>query len=151
MGYIEEIRQLVGHRPLILVGSVVIIESGGKVLFQKRNETNERWGLIGGLMEIGESAEETARREAFEETGLHVGNLRLVGVFSGADYFIRAQNGDEFFAVNIVYATNDFYGNLTINDHESLALRFFRPEELPGNIAKSHRTIFEHYKTHFID
>ncbi len=36
MGYVEELRKLVGHRPLILVGAVVIIEDQqGKILLQK--------------------------------------------------------------------------------------------------------------------
>lgn len=37
MGYIEDLRAIVGHRPLILVGSVVIIsDQEGRLLLQKR-------------------------------------------------------------------------------------------------------------------
>jgi 8-oxo-dGTP pyrophosphatase MutT (NUDIX family) len=67
--YIKEIRELIGNRPLILVGSTIIVMNEKKeILFQHRSDTKE-WGLPGGAMEIGESLEQTAERELFEETG----------------------------------------------------------------------------------
>src|SRR5699024_2262717 len=79
MGYIEDLRKIVGHRPLILVGSVVIIiDEQGKLLLQQRTFPNGVWGIPGGLMELGESTEDVARREIFEETGLHIGQLHLI-------------------------------------------------------------------------
>jgi predicted NUDIX family NTP pyrophosphohydrolase len=37
------------------------------------------WGIPKGLIEPDEPREETARREAFEETGVKAGNLRYLG------------------------------------------------------------------------
>ncbi|WP_347342956.1 NUDIX domain-containing protein [Lysinibacillus pakistanensis] len=63
------LRQYVGHQPIILPGSaVIILNNANEVLLQKRYEGG--WGLPGGLMELGESLEDTAKREVFEETGL---------------------------------------------------------------------------------
>ncbi len=71
MGYVEELRKIVGHRPLILVGAVVlVINENGYVLLQQRTEPYGKWGLPGGLMELSESPEETAYREVYEETGI---------------------------------------------------------------------------------
>lgn len=58
--YVSELRKLVGHRPLILVGATtIIINDENKILLQKRKTTAYgRWGLPGGLMELGESIEE---------------------------------------------------------------------------------------------
>ena len=96
-------------------------------------------------MELGESTEQTARREVFEETGLTLGKLQLFGVYSGEKYFCTAQNGDEFYVVTIVYTTNEYSGELTINDDESLAFEWFDVDNLPENIANTHREIIRDY------
>lgn len=39
-GYIKEIRELIGHKPLILVGSTIIVMNDKKeILFQFRSDT----------------------------------------------------------------------------------------------------------------
>lgn len=53
--YIKDLRRLIGHRPLILVGSTIIVINDKKeILLQHRSDTKE-WGLPGGAMEPGES------------------------------------------------------------------------------------------------
>jgi len=52
MGYIEELREIVGHRPLILVGSVtIIVDDMGRLLLQQRRFSKGAWGITGGLMD----------------------------------------------------------------------------------------------------
>ncbi|MBM6617986.1 NUDIX hydrolase [Bacillus suaedaesalsae] len=146
MGYIEELRKLVGHRPLIFVGSVVIIaDEQGRILLQQRKFPNGVWGLPGGLMELGESTEEVAKREVFEETGLYVENLQLLNVYSGQDQFIKAENGDEFYVVTTAYYTKDFSGGLVVDLEESIKVDFFQPEEFPEKMIGSHRKMIEEY------
>lgn len=97
VGYVEDLRKIIGSRPIILVGSVtVIVNDEGEILLQERTYPPGFWGLPGGLMELGETTEETARREVFEETSLVVDQLQFINVYSGPEYFVRAQNGDEF-------------------------------------------------------
>ena len=85
MEYYQEIRQYVGNLPLILPGALVIIQNEfNAILLQERKPG--LFGLPGGLMDLGESLEETASREVLEETGLFVSNLELLHVFSGPDY-----------------------------------------------------------------
>ena len=111
MGYIEELRALVGHRRLILCGSsVVVYNERGELLLQQRVYPEGRWCFPGGLMELGESTEETARREVFEETALRLGKLELIGVYSEADSLCRAANGDEWYVVNTAYACETYTG-----------------------------------------
>ncbi|HCQ90626.1 MAG TPA: DNA mismatch repair protein MutT, partial [Clostridium sp.] len=95
MNYVEELRSIVGHRPLILVGAVVIIiDNRNRILLQKRKTTSYgMWGIPGGLMELGESTEDTARREVLEETGLTVGKVKLIDVFSGPESLVKVPNG----------------------------------------------------------
>ena len=125
MGYIEDLRKLIGQKRIVLNGSLVIIENkDGKILMQKRTYPKGKWGLPGGLMELGESTVETAVREVREETNLTVENLKLLGVYSG----------------------KDFSGTLMINDGESQALEWFCPEEIPENIPSTHRLVIDDYK-----
>lgn len=85
MSYVQELRSLIGHRPLIIAGAAVLIfDQQHRLLLQHRKD-NHQWGLIGGSLEIGESLEQTARREVFEETGLELDQLEWFGVFSGQD------------------------------------------------------------------
>lgn len=150
MGYVENLRKIVGHTTLILVGSVVIIiNNENKILLQKRKSPYILWGLPGGLMELSESTEDTARREVFEETGLTVGELKLIDVFSGPEYFIKLPNKDEFYAVTTAYYTKDFKGNITIDNEESLDLKFIDLCNLPGEMVKSHRKIIETFINKF--
>lgn len=63
MGYIKNLRKLVGTKPLIMVGAcVILINNENEILLQLRTDNN-CWGLPGGSMEIGESLIEVAKRE----------------------------------------------------------------------------------------
>ena len=146
MGYIEELRALVGHRRLILCGaSVVIRNEKGELLLQQRVYPEGRWCFPGGLMELGEATEDTARREVYEETALRLGKLELIGVYSGPDSLCRAANGDEWYVVNIAYACADFTGTARVNDGESAALRWFDPARIPDTLVTTHRKILADY------
>ncbi|OWR32343.1 ADP-ribose pyrophosphatase [Saccharibacillus sp. O23] len=134
LDYMRELRRQVGSRPLIMCGaSVLIFDEQGRVLMLHRND-NDTWCFPGGAMELGESTEQTARREAYEETGLRVEQLELFGVFSGEGMRYVYPNGDEVHNVDVVYRTNIYDGELRL-DHENRAYRFFDLDELPERIS----------------
>lgn len=134
LDYMRELRRQVGSRPLIMCGaSVLIFDEQGRVLMLHRND-NDTWCFPGGAMELGESTEQTARREAYEETGLRVEQLELFGVFSGEGMRYVYPNGDEVHNVDVVYRTNIYEGELRL-DHENRAYRFFNVDELPERIS----------------
>ena len=147
MGYVEDLRKIVGHRPLILVGAVTImVDEKGRILLEQRKHPKGSWGIPGGLMELGESAEDVAKREVLEETGLVVKNLTLINVYSGPSNFAVAENGDEYYVVTAAYYTNSFEGELKVVDEtESISFEFFAPQKLPEKIVKSHRKILDEF------
>ncbi|TMU88340.1 NUDIX hydrolase [Bacillus sp. BHET2] len=150
MGYIEELREIVGNRPLILVGAVVmVLNEKNEVLLQQRRFPHGAWGLPGGLMELAESTEETARREVEEETSLQLGKLHLLNVYSGADQYVQAENGDEFYVVTTAYYTYEFEGFLKADPSESIQLAFFPLEGLPEIMVRSHHQMLRDYKDLF--
>ena len=68
--YIMDLRKIVGHAPLLQCAASVIIENGqGEILLGRRTD-NHQWGYSGGSIELGETVEECAKRELFEEMGL---------------------------------------------------------------------------------
>ncbi|MFD1019826.1 NUDIX hydrolase [Thalassobacillus hwangdonensis] len=131
MDYIEYLRKMVGHSKVIMVVSgVFIFNEKGEVLLQRRSDNGE-WGHPGGFMDMGESVEDTARREIFEETGLHLGKLDFLGIYSGAEQERVLPNGDEVALVKIMFTCHDFEGTLEAKDSESLELKFFPLDQLP--------------------
>ncbi|WP_311224460.1 NUDIX domain-containing protein [Bacillus sp. AG4(2022)] len=91
MDYIKTIRKWIGHETLFTVGCGVIIENEGKILLQHRTD-EDNWCIPGGVMELGETFEKTAKRETFEETGLEVQELELFGIYSGEKCFVEYPN-----------------------------------------------------------
>jgi 8-oxo-dGTP pyrophosphatase MutT (NUDIX family) len=131
MPYAQDLRAVVGQRPLILVAAgVLICNAAGDLLLQRRTD-DQLWGIPGGSMELGESAEETARREVWEETGLTIGDVRLFGVFSGPEMRHEYPNGDQVAIVSVVYLANPVPGQAATPGDESLELRYFARDALP--------------------
>ena len=63
--------------PKISPAVIVAVTDGDRILFTKYAGREYRaYALVAGFCEIGETAEQTVAREVFEETGLHVKNVR---------------------------------------------------------------------------
>jgi ribosomal-protein-alanine N-acetyltransferase len=134
-GYIMDLRRYIGHQPIILAGAEVVVEnSAGQILLQLRRDNN-CWGNAGGSLELGESVEDAARRELFEEPGLTANSLELLGVFSGEGMRYTYPNGDIVENVATVFVCRDFSGELKPQESEVAELRWFNIDALPDNIS----------------
>ena len=101
--------------------SVALIDRDQVLLIRRaRKPWLGRWSLPGGRLEPGETAEQAATRELFEEVGLSVSELRPVRqmVFVEAGQFVLQ-----------VFATTRFEGRVTPNE-EASACRWVRPGQL---------------------
>jgi len=134
MGYIEEIRKKIGHDLLIGVGAGVFVYHNGKVLLQKRRD-NFCWSMHAGGVEIGESVEDTAKRELFEETGLIANQSELLGVFSGEGMTYTFPGGDQVQIIEINFICRDFSGEIKAQESEVVELKWFDTDDLPQNIS----------------
>jgi ADP-ribose pyrophosphatase YjhB (NUDIX family) len=145
MDYLLELRKLVGHYPLLMVGAAaLIVDNQNRLLLMKRSDSG-CWGPPGGAVELGEVVETAARREVREETGLDLGEMSLFGVFSGPELFYVYPNGDEVYNVTIVYLARFSGGEIRLNS-EHTGWRWFAPEDIPENISPPIKPVIEQFK-----
>ena len=89
--------------PKLMVDVVIPSEDGKVVLIRRGSEPFEgEWALPGGFVEVGETVEEAAVREAAEETGLAVEVARLVGVYSDPERDPRGHNVSVAFLARVL-------------------------------------------------
>ncbi|MEZ7173430.1 NUDIX hydrolase [Sporosarcina sp. OR05] len=133
MNYIQTMRQLIGNETLLTIGCGVILVENEKILLQHRTD-EDNWCIPGGMMELGETFEETAIRETLEETGLTVKELNLFGLYSGESCFVTYPNGDQAYSVQIIFQSAHYEGNLIHTGVETKEHQFFHRHELPQNL-----------------
>ncbi len=145
MNYVKTIRQKIGHDPLMLIGAnVIIMNNNNEVLLQERSEST--WGLPGGLTEINEALEETAKREVLEETGLYVDEIKMIDVFSGPEYFFILPNKDQIYVITVLYVAKKYHGNITPDGIETKQLEYFSLDNLPNNLEDEYLHYLNFYQ-----
>ncbi len=70
------------NTPKLTVDAVIILNSKIVLIRRKNPPFKGKFALPGGFVEIGETTEEAVAREAFEETGLTIEIVKLLGVYS---------------------------------------------------------------------
>jgi ADP-ribose pyrophosphatase YjhB (NUDIX family) len=121
--------------PLLTV-DIIIRYKGGIVLIERKNPP-QGWALPGGFVDIGESVEDAAIREAKEETTLDVTLSEQFHVYSKPDRDPR------FHTVSVVFI-GEGKGVLKGMDDARKA-EIFTESTLPGAIAFDHRVIITDY------
>ncbi|HEX6129579.1 MAG TPA: NUDIX hydrolase [Candidatus Limnocylindria bacterium] len=108
------------RNPRLVVGTLPV--RGGRVYLARRSiqPAHGRWTYPGGFLEVGESAQEGARRETEEETRLRVEVGRLIGAYS------RPHVG----VVTLIYEAN-VVGGEALPGAETSEVRDFGPDEIP--------------------
>lgn len=145
MGYITDIRKKVGHDRIITAGAGVLVVRAGEVLLQRRSDDG-KWGNPGGCVEIGETPEQAARRELFEETGLIADRMELLGICTGANGYHTYPNGDMVYIVAVFHKCASWHGDMTGANDETLELRWFPIDQPPENIIPLTRQALTDFK-----
>jgi 8-oxo-dGTP pyrophosphatase MutT (NUDIX family) len=122
-------------RPKLLGVRVMLIQNGQVLLV--RQTYLPGWFMPGGGVKRGETLDEAVRREAHEEVGAEMKNLKLIGAYTNFQGFKSDHN--------ILFLCTDF----TLNgrsDREIAEVRFFPLEALPENIWPGHHQRLDEYR-----
>lgn len=107
--------------PAVIVG--VIDRARGKILMTKyAGREYKKYALIAGFTEIGETAEDTVRREVLEETGVRVKNVRY--------YKSQPWSFTDTLLLGF-YCDLDGDGQICIDEEELSLGEWLSPEEIP--------------------
>lgn len=100
----REERDVAGpETPKLMVDVVIPTEESRVVLIRRGSDPYRgRWALPGGFVEVGETVEQAALREAAEETGLAVELAGLVGVYSEPERDPRGHNVSVAFLARVL-------------------------------------------------
>lgn len=116
--------------------AVIIFNDSGEILLQRRKDV-DRWCILSGHVEFGETITEAVQREVLEETGAHAQIVRFIGLYSSPEsqtYFYKERT--------VQYVTAYFEARFTepvdlaYSNNETKELRFFSTENLPGELAQ---------------
>jgi len=146
--YFNELRKHIGHAIIYSPGTTAIIwNDAGEILLQRRSDDG-KWGLPGGSCDPGEEPAETVVREVFEETGLRVMPISLIGVYGGQDGFHEYPNGDQAMFLSFSFVCRPIGGELRLDGDESLELRYFALDNLPESLFSRHGLFIEQARRH---
>ena len=129
--YLGRVRTSVGDDDtLLFVGARgVIIDDRNRLLLIQRSD-NHRWAIPAGAMELGESMEECAIRETWEETGLTATSLTPFS-FHSRHTFTNGY-GHTYQQILMSFRIDTWEGELLRQTEESVDAGFFPLDALPG-------------------
>ncbi|MEJ5299480.1 MAG: NUDIX hydrolase [Thermodesulforhabdaceae bacterium] len=122
----------------------IIIEMGNdRIVLIERKNPPPGWALPGGFVDYGETLEEAAIREAYEETGLRVKNLTQFRAYSDPDRDPRHHTITVVFVAEVDPQQGSILPKAA-DDAKNCAI--FNVYQLPENLAFDHAKILQDYR-----
>ena len=141
--YVKEIRKVIGHKPIVIPHSVVIVfNENNEVLIEERSDDGY-FDFPGGGVDMKETMEEAAKRELYEETGLIALELELFKIYSGEITYYKYFNGDEIYGVDAIYICKKYQGNLKPQLEEVKSLNYYPIDQTPKKMSKRNKQIIK--------
>jgi 8-oxo-dGTP pyrophosphatase MutT (NUDIX family) len=119
------IKERVVTQPFVVVG-MIIKKEGEFLLVQEAKKEPGKWNQPAGWLDLKEDIIEGARREAFEETGLKIELLGLLGIYP----LLKVTNGVLRYPIKIIFAAKALDNNIKFNKEELLDAKWFSLEEI---------------------
>lgn len=141
--YLKKLREKVGHMPLVLPHSVVVVLNDKQEVLLEERSDDGYFDFPGGGIDLKESGEEAAKRELFEETGLIADELELFNVYTGEITHYVYFNGDEIYGVDLVYLCNKYHGEIKPQPEEVKHLKFYDLKNMPTKMSIRNKAIVD--------
>ena len=139
--YIEDLRKLTKHHPLLIPHSVVVLfNEKNEVLLEERSDDGY-FDFPGGALDLKETIEEAGKRELLEETGIIADELELFKVYSGEITHYVYFNGDEIYGVDAVFICKKYHGEFKAQENEVKNLIFCPLDRMPEKMSKRNKQI----------
>ncbi|MDR6971570.1 NUDIX domain-containing protein [Leifsonia shinshuensis] len=129
--YVRSLRERVGHDLLLLPGVTAVIRDSDRFLLARQRDT-ERWSLIGGGIEPGETPHEAVAREVLEELGVTPGLGTIIGAYGGPLLETVHPNGDRVAYVTTAFECRLPSCALTLETEELLETGWFTRSDVDG-------------------
>ncbi len=113
-------------RPIVGVGGVVVQDGRALIVKRAHEPRKGEWSLPGGIVELGETLVEAARREIKEETGLDVEVGEVLDVF---DRVHRLDGRIQYHFVIVDYLCRPIRGTLQAGD-DAEGVAWVAPDEI---------------------
>lgn len=107
-------------------GAKLVIQNGNDILMVRHTYGSGGWTFPGGGIKYGETPEDAAKREAREELGIEVKNLKSIGVLLTTDEYKR----DTIHCFSASVENRD----LKIQKEEILEAKWFSRDNILDNI-----------------
>ena len=118
--------------------SATIFDAARERILLTRRTDNGQWCLPGGGSEPGESVEETCVREVWEETGLYVRVVKLIGVYSSPDMIVEYADGGRWQIIALSFEAEVTGGELGLSDETTDFGYFSRGEMADLDVMPHH-------------
>jgi 8-oxo-dGTP pyrophosphatase MutT (NUDIX family) len=128
--FIRDLRGKIGTDLLLLPSATGAVFDGEGRMLLLRHANGGVWVTPGGAIEPDEAPAEAVVREVWEETGLEVEPVRLLGAYGGPEFRVRYENGDQVAFVIIAFECRVLGGSLRLDGEEALELRYVAADEL---------------------
>ncbi len=118
--------------------AVIIFDNQKRILLQKRADVG-LWSIPAGHVQPGETVEQAAIREVYQDTGLHIEPQKLIGIYSDPEsQTFEYPDGRLVQFVTSYFQAEIIGGTTATKNKEMVELEYFAPNRLPHDLLPMH-------------
>ncbi|MCB0104438.1 MAG: NUDIX domain-containing protein [Caldilineaceae bacterium] len=129
--------------PLRVGASALIFDERREKILLTRREDNGEWCLPGGALDAGESAEECCIREVYEEIGVRVEVVRLIGIYTSPHQIIVYADGNRYQVISFSFEAKIVEGTPALSPEVTEIAYFASGEIAQIPLMATHRLRIE--------